>query len=46
MILISAHDPASEQDRAWEAGVEAFLREPFEYAEFVSAIRKALGHPA
>jgi two-component system, OmpR family, response regulator len=46
VIVISARDPATEGDRAWDAGVDAFFRKPFEYAELVSAIRKALGHPA
>ena len=46
IIVISARDPATERDRAWEAGVDAFFRKPFEYTEPVSAIRKVLGRPA
>ena len=46
VIVISVRDPATEQERAGEAGVDAFFRKPFDYAELVCAIRKALGHPA
>jgi DNA-binding response OmpR family regulator len=46
IIVVSARDPATERDRAWEAGVDAFFRKPFEYTELVSAIRKVLGRPA
>jgi two-component system alkaline phosphatase synthesis response regulator PhoP len=46
VIVVSARDPAAEQERAWAAGVDAFFRKPFDYAELVAAIRKALGHPA
>jgi DNA-binding response OmpR family regulator len=46
VIVISARDPATEQDRAWEAGVDAYFRKPFDYAELVAAIHKALGHRA
>jgi len=46
IIVVSARDPATERDRAWEAGVDAFFRKPFEYAELVSAVRKVLGRPA
>jgi DNA-binding response OmpR family regulator len=46
VIVVSARDPSAERDRAWDAGVDAFFRKPFDYAELVSAIRKALGRPA
>jgi hypothetical protein len=31
---------------SWDAGVDAFFRKPFDYADLVSAIGEALGHPA
>ena len=46
IIVVSARDPATERDRAWEVGVDAFFRKPFEYTELVSAVRKVLGRPA
>ena len=33
IIVVSARDPATERDRAWEAGVDAFFRKPFEAGE-------------
>jgi DNA-binding response OmpR family regulator len=46
VIVISARDPSTERERAWDAGVDAFFRKPFDYADLLLAIRKALGHPA
>jgi DNA-binding response OmpR family regulator len=46
VIVVSARDPSTESGRAGDAGVDAFFRKPFDYAELLSAIRKALGRPA
>jgi DNA-binding response OmpR family regulator len=46
VIVVSARDPAAEHERASDAGVDAYFRKPFDYAELLSAIRKALGLPA
>jgi len=46
VIVVSARDPATERDRAGDLGADAFFRKPFHYAELLSAIRRALGHPA
>jgi two-component system, OmpR family, phosphate regulon response regulator PhoB len=46
VIVISAREPVIERDRAGDSGVDAFFRKPFDYGELVSAIHRALGHPA
>jgi two-component system, OmpR family, alkaline phosphatase synthesis response regulator PhoP len=46
VIVVSARDPATEQDRSSELGVDAFFRKPFDYSELLLAIRRALGHDA
>jgi len=42
IIVVSARDPMLNEDRAVEAGAEAFLQKPVENGELFAAIDKAL----
>jgi len=42
IIVVSARDPLQNEERALEAGAEAFLQKPVENADFSAAIEKAL----
>ena len=43
VIVLSARDPASNKQRALEAGAVAFFQKPPDNHEFMAAIRHALG---
>jgi DNA-binding response OmpR family regulator len=46
IIVVSARDPFSNEERALEAGAEAFLQKPVKDADFSAAIEKALSKSA
>jgi CheY-like chemotaxis protein len=48
VIVVSARDPQTEEERLAESGAEAFFRKPFDHDELLAAIERALGaeHPA
>jgi DNA-binding response OmpR family regulator len=46
IIVVSARGGLGNQKRAFEAGAKGFLQKPFEDAELLAVIRKALGEPA
>jgi len=43
IIVLSAKDPASHEDRMMKAGAEAYFQKPADNAELLAAIRRALG---
>jgi CheY-like chemotaxis protein len=43
VIVVSARDPQTEQERFAASGADAYFRKPFEYEELVTAIGRALG---
>jgi DNA-binding response OmpR family regulator len=43
VIVVSARDPLSEEERFAQSGADAFFRKPFDYEELVNAIERALG---
>jgi DNA-binding response OmpR family regulator len=43
VIVVSARDPLSEEERFAQSGAAAFFRKPFDYEELVNAIGRALG---
>jgi CheY-like chemotaxis protein len=43
IIVVSARDPRTNQDRAIKAGAKAFLKKPFDDLELLEVIRKTLG---
>lgn len=43
VIVVSARDPLSEEERFAQSGADAFFRKPFDYEELVNAIGRALG---
>jgi DNA-binding response OmpR family regulator len=43
VIVVSALDPQSEEERLLQSGADAFLRKPFDYEELLTAIGRALG---
>jgi two-component system KDP operon response regulator KdpE len=46
IIIVSGRTGLPNQERAHEAGVQAFLQKPVENAELLAVIRKTLGGPA
>jgi DNA-binding response OmpR family regulator len=46
VIVVSARDVRSSQQRAIKAGAKAFLQKPVDNAELLAVIRQALGEPA
>jgi DNA-binding response OmpR family regulator len=46
IIVVSARDPFLNEERALEAGAEAFLQKPVKDADFSAAIEKALSKSA
>ncbi len=46
IIIVSARDPLQNEERALEAGAEAFLQKPVEDADLSAAIEKALSKSA
>ena len=44
IIVVSARDPRTNQDRAIKAGAKAFLKKPFDDLELLEVIRKTLGN--
>ena len=45
VIVLSARDPARNQERALKAGAKAFLQKPADNNELLAAIRAALQEP-
>jgi DNA-binding response OmpR family regulator len=45
IVVVSARDARSNQERAIKAGATAYLQKPVDNAEFLAVIRKALGEP-
>jgi DNA-binding response OmpR family regulator len=43
VIVVSARDPVTEQDRLAETGADAFFRKPFDSEQLLAAIGRALG---
>jgi DNA-binding response OmpR family regulator len=43
VIVVSARDPLSEEERFAQSGADAFFRKPFDHEELVNAIERALG---
>jgi CheY-like chemotaxis protein len=43
VIVVSARDPRSEEERFAQSGADAFFRKPFDHEELLSAIQRALG---
>jgi CheY-like chemotaxis protein len=43
VIIVSARDPLSEEQRLLTSGADAFFRKPFDYEELLTAISRALG---
>lgn len=43
VIVVSARDPQTEQERLAQSGADAFFRKPFDYDELLVAIGRALG---
>jgi CheY-like chemotaxis protein len=43
VIVVSARDPQTEEERLAESGAEAFFRKPFDHEELLAAIARALG---
>lgn len=43
IIVVSARDARTNQDRAIKAGAKAFLKKPFDDLELLEVIRKTLG---
>jgi CheY-like chemotaxis protein len=46
IIVVSARNVHTNQERAIKAGATTFLQKPVENATFLAAIRRALGEPA
>jgi CheY-like chemotaxis protein len=46
IVVVSARDARSNQERAIKAGATAYLQKPVDNAEFLVVIRKALGELA
>ncbi|SRR5258708_6026725 len=45
VIVVSARDVHTNQERALKAGARAFLQKPVDNAELLAVIRQALGEP-
>jgi CheY-like chemotaxis protein len=43
VIVVSARDPQTEQERLAKSGADAFFRKPFDYDQLLTAISQALG---
>jgi DNA-binding response OmpR family regulator len=43
VIVVSARDPATEEERFAQSGADAYFRKPFDYDELLKAISRALG---
>jgi CheY-like chemotaxis protein len=43
VIVVSARDPISEQERLVQAGADAFFRKPIDHESLLTAIARALG---
>jgi CheY-like chemotaxis protein len=43
VIVVSARDPLSQEERFAQSGADAFFRKPFDYEELMNAILRALG---
>jgi CheY-like chemotaxis protein len=43
VIVVSARDPISEQERLVQAGADAFFRKPIDHEALLTAIGRALG---
>ncbi len=46
IIVVSARDARTNEERAIKAGAQAFLQKPVDNGELLAAIRKALGETA
>jgi len=46
VIFITAHDDGDSRDVALRKGATAYLRKPFDRAQLLSSIHRALDHPA
>lgn len=46
IIVVSARDPLTNEQKALDAGAEAFLQKPFENDEFLAAVDRALSKNA
>jgi two-component system KDP operon response regulator KdpE len=46
IIVVSARDPLTNEQKALDAGAEIFLQKPFENEEFLAAIDRALSKNA
>jgi DNA-binding response OmpR family regulator len=43
VIVVSARDPHSEEERLAASGADSFFRKPFDYEELLTAVGQALG---
>ncbi|HYY34269.1 MAG TPA: response regulator [Gaiellaceae bacterium] len=43
VIVVSARDPQTEEERLAQSGADAFFRKPFDYDQLLTAISRALG---
>ena len=43
VIVVSARDPQTEEERFAQSGADAFFRKPFDYDQLLTAISRALG---
>jgi CheY-like chemotaxis protein len=43
VIVVSARDPVTEEERFAQSGADAYFRKPFDYDELLTAISRALG---
>jgi DNA-binding response OmpR family regulator len=43
IIVVSARDPQTEQERLAQSGADVFFRKPLDYDELLMAISQALG---
>ena len=43
VIVVSARDPQTEEERMAESGADAYFRKPFDHEELLHAVRAVLG---
>jgi DNA-binding response OmpR family regulator len=43
VIVVSARDPQTEEERLAQSGADAYFRKPFDHEELLAAIARALG---